>query len=239
MTTSGSSSNASQNPDRDGVDEETIRELFARRTPTGPQGGKPVWYRRRALLVGAAVAVIAAITVLTDLPEHTSLADQVSEESTVINAIDGDSAPCIYAAKEAFGFYADMRSGSLTSSERSRIPGLLSNDEGACSFTSEYVYDLSGIEVPGTAAGRDVGNALNSVTLWITSDALAAIQAIIGLTNSPADANDLASLAKSDRYLSSDRKAADADIADAERALGGAKLPGLGLPSFPLAASGT
>ena len=55
-----------------------------------PPAGKPVWYRRRGVLVGAVVVVILAVTVISDLPQHTSIASQVSDETTVINEINAD-----------------------------------------------------------------------------------------------------------------------------------------------------
>jgi hypothetical protein len=199
-----------------------------------PPAGKPVWYRRRGVLVGAVVVVILAVTVISDLPQHTSIASQVSDETTVINEINADASSCIYAVQEAFGFYHDEAAGTLTASDRSKLPRLLSDDEGACSFTNEFVVDLSGIEVPGGAAGRDIGDVVSTVTLWVTSDALAAVNAIIGLTNHPGGAAQLADLAQAERLLASDRSTVASEIRAADKALDGADLPGPGLPSLPL-----
>ncbi|MFZ0173815.1 MAG: hypothetical protein WAL04_19180 [Acidimicrobiales bacterium] len=200
---------------------------------------KPAWYRRRAAVVGAVVAVVLAVTVVSDLPQHTSIAQQISDETTVIGEIKTDASSCIFAVKEAFGFYSDERNGTLTASDRTTLPGLLASDQAACSFTNEDVYDLSNIEVPGGAAGRDMGEVVNSVTLWVTSDALAAITAIISLTTQPTNAAQLRALAKAERYLASDRTAVASEIHSADVALDGANLLGPGLPSLPLPASGS
>jgi hypothetical protein len=198
-----------------------------------PAAAKPPWYRRRAILVSLGVVIVLAITVITDLPTHTSIAAQVSEETTVLNEVKSDAAPCVTAVGEAFGFYADVTKGSLTPSEQASLPRLLQDDQASCSFTSEYVYDLSGIEVPGTAAGRDVGGLVSTVTLWVTSDALAAIDAIIDLTTDPTNATQVAALGKAERLLASDRASVDAELHAADGALGGAHLPSPGLPTLP------
>jgi hypothetical protein len=113
---------------------------------------------------------------------------------------------------------------------------LLRDDQASCSFTSEYIYDLSGIEVPGTTAGRDIGGLVSTLTLWVTSDALAAINAIMVLTTDPADATQIAALDRSERMLASDRSTVNSELRAAETALDGAKLPGPNLPSLPIPA---
>ena len=84
-----------------------------------------------------------------------------------------------------------------------------------------------------------MGEVVNSVTLWVTSDALAAITAIISLTTQPTNAAQLRALAKAARYLASDRTAVASEIHSADVALDGANLLGPGLPSLPLPASGS
>jgi hypothetical protein len=194
------------------------------------------WYRRRAALVGAVVTVVLAVTVISDLPQHTPIAEQISDETTVISEINADASSCVYAVKEAFGFYSDETRGSLTASDRARLPTLLADDQGACSFTNESIFDLSNIEVPGSAAGRAIGAVVNTVTLWVTSDALGAIDAIMSLTKEPANAADLGELAKSERFLASDRATVRSEILTADKDLHGANLTGPGLPVLPLPA---
>jgi hypothetical protein len=73
----------------------------------------------------------------------------------------------------------------LTSAHRAQIPGLLRDDLDACSLTDQSIYDLSDIESPGGTAGNRVGDALNTATVWTTSDALGVIATIQALTNGP------------------------------------------------------
>jgi hypothetical protein len=195
---------------------------------------KRPWYRRRAVLVGAAVAVILAITVVSDLPQHTSLAQQVQENATVLHEIHNDAESCFYAVSEAFSFYGEASKGTLSSSDRAELPGLLTDDQGACSLTNNSIYDLSDIEVPGGSAGHDLGEVVNTLNLWVTSDALAAIEAIMTLTKDPTNAAALSELTSAERLLASDRRALGSEIDAADSSLGGANLPALGLPSLPV-----
>jgi hypothetical protein len=78
-----------------------------------------------------------------------------------------------------------------------------------------------------------VGGLVSTVTLWVTSDALAAIDAIIDLTTDPTNATQVAALGKAERLLASDRASVDAELHAADGALGGAHLPSPGLPTLP------
>ena len=206
--------------------------VVARGSSAPSENPKPSWYRRRAVLVGCGVAAILAVTVISDLPQHTAIPQQISQENTVIAEIRTDAASCVYAVQEAFRFYGEEGRGAL--SDRAAVPALLRDDQGACSYTSESIFDLSNIEVPGTAAGREIGAVVNSVTLWVTSDALAAIEAIQTLTTDGANAQALQSLVKAEHLLASDRAAVASELAGADRALDGAHLQGPGLASLPM-----
>ena len=56
----------------------------------------------------------------------------------------------------------------LPSSEQRQVPGLLTDDQAACSFTDDSIYQLSTITVPGSGSGRDLGQLVGTVTLWAT-----------------------------------------------------------------------
>ena len=73
----------------------------------------------------------------------------------------------------------------LTPADRAPTPGLLGDDQAACSLTNNGVYDLSGIQVPGTPAGKHLGDMVATTLLWTTSDALRAIEDVQGLMNHP------------------------------------------------------
>ena len=99
--------------------------------------------------------------------------------------INDDIAGCAYGVKETFTIYQDEKKGSLTPSDRAETPSMLRDDQTACSFTSSEIYDLSNVEGTGTPAGKNIGDVVNVVTLWATSDALGAIEDIQTLQDDP------------------------------------------------------
>lgn len=200
----------------------TIGPTTAQRpsSPAPEAGGRPRrWYRRRSFLVAAGVAVVIAAAVVSDLPTTTSRGSDIQAESTVISEINTDVAPCVFSIHEALTLYGD-ESGRLSSAHRAQIPGLLGDDQNVCSFTNESIFDLSDLDVPGTSVGKQVGQAVNTVTVWATSDALAAIEAVQTLTSAPGDAQTRSKLLADERLLAADRDKATAEIDAAGRDLG-------------------
>ncbi len=193
---------------------------------------KPVWYKRGWVLAGAAVAAVIIASVVADLPSHTTVAADTADQTTIMQQINSDIAGCSYAAKETFGIYQDWKAGSLSSSDAAEAPSMMRDDQTACSFTSSSIYDLSNVEGTGTPAGKDVGNVVNVVTLWATSDALAAIEDIQTLTSHGGSAATVANLSTEEGALSRDRAQADGDVAAADRMLK-ANLPMPDLPDLP------
>jgi hypothetical protein len=193
---------------------------------------KSPWYRRRGVLVGAGVAVVLAITVITDLPSPTSRATNIASATTVIQQVNNDMAPCVFSVNEAFTIYGDQMRHALTAADRARVPALLQDDQTACSFTDESIFDLSDIDVPGSASGKQLADIVNSVTLWATSDALGAVDAIQTLSTDPTNAGALAALAKDKDMLASDRAAADASLRSIDAMLD-AQIVALYLPQVP------
>jgi hypothetical protein len=188
--------------------------------PTEPtQPAKQPWYRRRGFLVGGAICVVVAATVLVDLPTNTSRPQAISDENTVISSINTDLYPCQFAVKESFSLYAGETHNSLTPSDRSDVPGMLGDDLAACTFTDNSIYDLSNIEVPGSADGRDIGEMVVTVTDWATSDAVGAISQIETLAGDPTNKGALKSLAGYERALTSDRTKAFSELDAADKVL--------------------
>jgi hypothetical protein len=203
-------------------------------TPEDPASqGKLPLFRRRSFLVTAVVVIVLAVTVITDLPTHASIASQLSSDRSVMQEVNSDVGPCSYAAGESFMIYADEKAHTLTQSDLSRVPGLLRDDQEACSFTSESIYDLSSdIEVPGSTSGKPLGQMVGTVTTWATSDALSAIESIQILSTDPSNSNALHQLEKEEGILASDRSAAESELDAADKVLG-TKLPVLDVPSLP------
>jgi hypothetical protein len=200
----------------------------------GPAAGSaPVpWYRRRAALVGAGVAVVLAITVITDLPVHSSRAADVSAERSVMKEVNTDVGGCAYAVHESFLIYQKESDGSLTLTQRGQVPGLLRDDQAACSFTNEAIFNLANIEVPGSPAGKHLGALVGTTTLWATSDALGAIEDIQTLSTQPTNNRALTDLGHRERTLTTDRRSARAEVAAADRVLN-THLPPPDLPALP------
>jgi hypothetical protein len=194
---------------------------------------RPIWQRHRAAAIAVAVAVIAAITVLTDLPTPTSRASDIAAERSVMSEVNSDLQPCAYAIHQALGLWALEAAHRLTPAERAPTPGLLSDDQSACSFTSQGIYDLTtNIQVPGTAAGKELGNLIATATLWTTSDALRMIEDVQTLMNDPNDTAVLRDLSKEGSVLASDRRTALAEENAADRDLD-THLQPVDLPPVP------
>lgn len=204
--------------------------------PTQPRGKDPIWQRHRGLVIGLVVLVVLLITVLSDLPVSTSRADDISAERSVMSEVNTDLAPCALAVRQAVGIWNLEAAHQLTPADRAPTPGLLGDDQSACSFTSEYIYDLSDIQVPGTPAGKDLGQVIGTATLWTTSDSLRAIEDVQTLMNNPNDGSVLRNLSKEEGELAADRKTADSEETAADRALD-TRLPPVDLPTVP--SSGT
>ncbi|MGD0313754.1 MAG: hypothetical protein ABSC90_14970 [Acidimicrobiales bacterium] len=193
---------------------------------------RPVWFKRTWVLAAAAVAVVAIASVAVDLPSHTTVATDTADQTSIMQQINDGIDGCSYGVKETFTIYQDLRKGSLSSSDRSEVPAMMRDDQTACSFTSSDIYDLSNVEGTGTPAGKNIGNVVNVVTLWATSDALGAIEDIQSLYSDPGDGSALKNLSKQEGALARDRATADADVTAADRILK-ANLPMPDLPDLP------
>jgi hypothetical protein len=202
--------------------------------PTEGAAPKKPFYQRRAFLVPGVLTVVLAVVVLTDLPQNSSRTAQLSNDKTVMSEVNSDIGPCSYALGEALNIYGDLSAGSLTSAEQRQVPGLLTDDQTACSFTDDSIYQLSTITVPGSGSGRDLGQLVGTVTLWATADALSAIEQVQVLDSDLSDRHALEALASAEKLLRSDRAQAEAELAAADRSVQ-ARLPALDLA--PVSAS--
>jgi hypothetical protein len=197
-------------------------------------GATPVvpWYRRRSFLVPAVSAVVVAAVVVTDLPEANSRASEISNSVSVVSQVNDNVGPCSFALSEALTIYRELKAGSLTTPELSQVPALLTDDQNACSFTNDAIYNLSTMDVPGGAYGNELGQVVATATLWATSDALGAIEQIQLLETAPSDRAALTSLAKDLHMLRQDRTEAASELEDADQLLS-TRLPQLRLAETP------
>ena len=197
----------------------------------------PIWQRHRAAAIAVAVAVVALITVITDLPTATTRVSDISAERSVMTEVNSDLQPCAYAVNQALGLWALQAAHRLTPAERAPTPGLLSDDQSACSFTNEGIYDLTtNIQTPGTAAGKELGDVIATATLWTTSDALQVVEDVQTLMNNPNDAAVLRNLSKEEGVLASDRRTALAQENAADHDLD-THLQPVDLPPLPVPAT--
>jgi hypothetical protein len=192
---------------------------------------KPIWERHRGLAIAAAVLVISLITVISDLPTSTTRASDINAERAVMSEVNSDLQPCAYSIKQAFRIWSLQAKHQLTTAERAPTPGLLSDDQSACSFTNQGIYDLTNnIDTPATAAGKQLGNLVATATLWVTSDALQAIEDVQRLMGDPNDGAVERNLSKEEGLLASDRRTALAEENAADRDLA-TRLQPVDLPS--------
>jgi hypothetical protein len=192
----------------------------------------PPWYKRVWVLATAAVVVVVAASVIIDLPSHTTVATDIADQTSIMHQINADVGGCAFAVRETFTIYQDMKTGHLSASERSSVPSMLRDDQSACSFTNSDIFDLSNVETTGSPAGRNIGQVVSVSTLWVTSDALAAIEDIQTLFSTSGTSATVADLTQQEAQLAKDRADADGYVQAADRILG-AKLPLPGLPSLP------
>jgi hypothetical protein len=163
-------------------------------------------------LVPAVSAVIVAAIVVSDLPQSNSRAAEISNSASVVSQVNGNVGPCSFALSESFTIYEDLVTRSLSPSEQSQVPSLLNDDQSACSFTDNSIYNLSTMDVPGGTYGNDLGQMVSVVTLWATSDALAAIEDVQVLDTTPSDLKARQDLAQDVRVLGHDRAQALAEL---------------------------
>ena len=197
----------------------------------------PIWQRHRGLAIAAVVFVVVLITVVSDLPVSTSRAEDISAERSVMTEVNTDLGPCALGVHQAIGIWNLQAEHALTVADRAPTPGLLSDDQTACSFTDESIFDLTNIEVPGTAAGKDLGQLIATATLWTTSDSLRAIEDVQTLMNDPTSMAAEHNLAKEERQMGADRRTALSQEAAADQDLD-THLATVDLPSVQSGGSG-
>jgi hypothetical protein len=197
-----------------------------------PPAPRPPWFRRRAALVVGALVVILAIAVVSDLPVHTSRAADISSERGVLSELNTDLAPCALAVRESLTIWGQESSHTLSAADRNTSTSLLRDDQTACSFTNQTIFDLSNIEVPGSAAGKDMGDLVATSVLWTTSDSLRIIEAVQSLMLNGNDHRALTRLAAGERAAATDRSAGLSELARADYVLQ-THLPRPDLPVLP------
>ena len=144
--------------------------------------------------------------------------------------VNSDLDPCASALHQALRIWTLQAEHQLTPADRAPTPGLLSDDQAACSLANEGIYDLSDIQVPETPAGKHVGDMVGTALLWTTSDALRAIEDVQTLMAHPDDAP-ARRIHAAESELAADRQHALVEERAANRSLGTTPEP-VDLPSL-------
>jgi hypothetical protein len=203
-------------------------------TEAAPDGDAPpraAWYRRRSVQLGATVAVVLVIAVLTDLPTSQSHATNVAAANSFVREVNQDLSPCDYAVQEAYTFRQQQLDGTLSAENRAHLASQLNDDAVACSYVDPSVTDLTSLDSPGTTVAQPLGQMLATATIWVASDAQEAIGTIQSLSTDPTNSKDLATLARETRRLIKDRASARASMASADEMIS-AQLSEVNLPAL-------
>ena len=171
---------------------------------------RAVWYKRPWVLITFVVVVVAAVSVVTDLPHPISRAQDAADQNGALRFINNDARTCEFALKEAFNFYRMESAGTLSPSNRHlALNTLLPEDRINCSFASGSLPDMTeNLQIVDTKAGLHIEKVRLNVVRWINHDARTAIEDIVVLFSHPANATALADLAREQDYLAQDRQAA-------------------------------
>jgi hypothetical protein len=217
------------------------------RPPSAPAAEESVgassWYRRRAWLVPAVLVAVVGLAVVTTVPRHATRAGQISADASVMAQVNQDVSPCSAALRQAFSIYRDLSGRTVTKSGTvagsgtpAQFPRLLREGESSCSVRDDGTYQLTLINVPESASGRDLGQLVRTVTVWSTSDALSAITQIQALESSPSDVSARQLLAHDVQLLDHDEQRANDELGAAGILLN-TQLPALHLTKPPTSLS--
>jgi hypothetical protein len=191
------------------------------------------WYRRPWFLVAVGVIAVVGISVISDLPTAMTPASDVAAQNAAISEINTDLAPCSYAVSEAFNFYTLYVQHRLTSSQYTQTLSLLKDDQAACGFTTNGLYDLTNnVQVDLTKAGKFVNASLAPLVTWMDSDSNGAIADIRLILTHHTVSTATADLARQEKFLSSDRNTVLSDISQANIILDGRVHP-IKVPALP------
>ena len=187
------------------------------------------WWKRRSVLVSAGVVIVAAITVVLDLPLSSSRSSNVASVRSVIAEVASDVAPCSYSVNESLRLYADIKSPTLSSADRSEVPSLVRQDYEACSLVDANIEDLAGMDEPNSTLGRDLNQLVTQSLSWCETDAMRMIGDVSLLIQHPRNVAEIAELAKSEHELVSEGTVVEKSITALDKLLGMRSLPHLDL----------
>ena len=188
------------------------------------------WYLRRVNIAGAVVAVLVAIAVLSDLPTQATRSQQISDAKSIVSEAYGYLRTCNAGLAEAFSIEAQVASKQLTSGDMIRVPDLVRDDNLACSYTNDAVFQLASLTFPKSLP--DSNQFATALFNWIVPDAFNATMAIGVLVTDPGNPAASAQLRRYEAHLTADRARAESALEVMDRQLR-TTLPALPLVKVP------
>jgi hypothetical protein len=188
------------------------------------------WYLRRATVVGTLVVALVAVAVITDLPAPDTHAQKVSDAKGFLTATYGYLDTCDAGLSEAFSIASQVARKQLSPADLMRVPDLLRDDNLACSYTNDDVYQLASMTIPRALASS--GQFATALLSWVVPDAYGATKAISVLASDPRNAAASTQLVHFDAQLTKDRASAERALENMERQLA-TSLPRLPLFQVP------
>ncbi len=177
------------------------------------------WYRRRATLVAGVVAVVLAITIVTDLPTPSSRADNLASAEAFVKEVNQDLGPCTLAVTQAIAMRRAQLDGTLSASDRASAASFLLDDAEGCSAANPLTNALLGVDEPGSSVHTELASMYEAAIEW-TSQGEALVTSVQGLVTGSGAGRDASALAHSAAALAIDRRHAVAQLDAADAALG-------------------
>jgi hypothetical protein len=181
-------------------------------------------------MVGVVVAALIAAAVITDIPTPASHAQRISDAKGFLSEAYGYLDTCNAALTEAFSIAAQVAGHHLTVGDLIRVPDLLRDDNLACSYTNDDVFQLASMTIPRSLA--ESNRFATAVVSWIVPDAYGVTNALITLAASPGNTAASAELRTYEAGLTADRATAAGAVEAMDRQLS-TTLPALRLVRVP------
>ena len=192
---------------------------------------KAFWYKRPWFLITVAIVIVVAISIVTDLPRHITVVQDVAAQNSAMKQINVDIKPCTFGLQEASGFYHREKTSHLSVSQMNVITTYLVSDQTVCSFAGPSMSELTNnLQIVDTPAGKYLEKMRAETVTWMDSDANGVIYDIWYLSTHRGTAKTLTDLKRRIAFLAQDRQIALAYLADADAALG-TTLTMLNLPT--------
>jgi hypothetical protein len=192
-----------------------------------PQTRRRRW-RVRWFLVTAAVIAIVVATVIVDLPESATRANEVQTARATILEITRYLAGCRYALRTSLLLDTKL-SSKLSAVHQAELSSLAATDYAACSFTSQTIITLATIHASSSPAGKLLNTLVDETLTWCDVDAMGVVGSVSELIRRPHDRKAALDLMEGERRLDAERRTIRLTVDELARVLHVAALPQLKL----------